>query len=56
MNIENRLSKLEQRAVPENSPLPIETVIREADNPEFMEQHKDNPTVKFLKSCEGEEF
>lgn len=56
MNIEDRLSKLEKITALDNSPLPIETVIREADNPEFMEQYKENPTVKFLKSCEGEEF
>ncbi len=55
-SIESRLSKLELRTVSESGPLPIETVIREADNPEFMERHKDNLTVKYLKSFEGEEF
>jgi len=56
MSIESRLSKLEKTTVPENGPLSIEAVIRAADDPEFMEQHKDDPTVKFLKSYEGEEF
>lgn len=56
MNIENRLSKLEQTNGSENKPLTIEKAIGVLEDPELMERYKDDPTINYLKPMLGDEY
>jgi hypothetical protein len=56
MNINSRLRKLEQANGAQNKPLAIEKAIQVLEDPELMEQYKDDPTINYLKPMLGEEF